>query len=114
MNINFACKTIKIEELIKCSFSLTKTEYNVLIYLLKSNSLPITKLSSKLKLERTSIQKSITNLMEKDLVTRKKIILEKGGYTFLYQSKNKNLIKKQIISLIESWSKSAKKQIRNL
>jgi len=114
MSINFACKTIKIEELIKCSFSLTKTEYNILMFLLKHQEIPLNQIASKLKLERTSIQKAMTSLMIKDLVTRQKIILKKGGYTYLYKSKNKEQIKKQIIKLINIWSKSAKKQIRGL
>ncbi|MBU0957829.1 MAG: MarR family transcriptional regulator [Nanoarchaeota archaeon] len=114
MSINFACKTIKIEELIKCSFDLTKTEYNVLIVLLKTKKVPLNNIASKLKLERTSIQKAITKLMDKNLVTREKIILDKGGYTYLYNSRNKNQIKTEIIKLVESWSKSAKKQIRSL
>lgn len=32
--VTFACKRIRKEELIKCSFDLNKTEYNVLMFLL--------------------------------------------------------------------------------
>jgi len=105
--ITFACKEIKKEELIRCSFNLNKTEYNVLMFLLKNNlDLNAIDIAKNMNLERTTVQKAITGLLEKELVKRKQFNLDKGGYVYIYDVNDKKEIKTKIKQIISQWHKS--------
>jgi len=92
--ITFSCKKISKEDLIKCSLALNKTEYNLLMFLLKKDkSLTAIQISEFMNLDRTTIQKAISNLVEKGLVKRKQKNISGGGYTFLYLIEDKKEIK---------------------
>lgn len=101
--INLACKNITIEELITCAFNITKTEYKIIIQLLKKQNCSSESLSEKLKKDLTTIQKALKSLVEKELVIRKQINLDGGGYKFIYQSISKEDIKIKIETNLKSF-----------
>jgi predicted transcriptional regulator len=110
--ITFSCKKITEEELIRCSFNLNKTEYNVLIFLLRNDRIhTILQISKAMKLERTTIQKAIKNLVEKGLAKRIQKNLSKGGYIFLYKPNNKEEIKSKMKRLTYKWYKHVEETI---
>ena len=112
--ISFSCKKISKEELIRCSFNLNKTEYNVLIFLLENEGKhTILDISKKMNLERTTIQKAIKNLVKNDLVKRTQINLPKGGYIFYYEINNKKNIKYRMKKIVYNWYKSVEDVINN-
>ncbi|OVE74900.1 hypothetical protein BVX95_00905, partial [archaeon D22] len=55
--------------------------------------------------DRTTIQRSIKNLIKKELIHRRQINLESGGYMYYYCINKKDEIKKQIYSNFENWQK---------
>lgn len=111
--ISFACKDIELSELIRCSFDLNKTDYTVLDFLIKNEKeFSVNEISKALKLERSSVQKAIKNLVEKNLVQRWQVNLTKGGYSFIYSIKNKEQIKEDIITIIDGWHKKVKEEIK--
>lgn len=114
--IDFACKTIRLEELIRCSFNLNKTEYKIFSFLIRSKTKDhsISEIAKNLNLDRTSVQKGIQKLFEKKLIFRRQINLKKGGFFYRYAMKDKETIKKEIISLLDSWTNNAKKVIDSL
>jgi len=113
--ITFACKKIKQEELIRCSFNLNKTEYNVLMFLLKKNrKCSVIQISEAMKLERTTVQKALKNLLTKKLVKKWKRNLTKGGCLYLYMVINKEEIKKNMRDIIHNWYREIEKQIKSL
>ena len=62
--VDFACKQIELIEIIKCSFSLNKTEYKILIKLLKHEHwVSIVQISKLTGFERSTVQKAIKNLV---------------------------------------------------
>ena len=82
--VTFSCKKITKEELVSCSFNLNKTKYNLLIFLLKNDKMyTVSQISNVMKLERTTIQKAIKDLVEKKLVRKTQKNLPGGGYVFL-------------------------------
>lgn len=108
----FACKTISFDELIKCSFNLNKTDYNLLTFLIKNDErMTVVEIAEKMGLERSTVQKSIKNLVSSELVKRLQINKEGGGYIFYYQIKDKQYIKHQMMTLMDSWVQKAKDQI---
>ncbi|MFH1770210.1 MAG: MarR family transcriptional regulator [archaeon] len=110
--ISFACKDIKLSELIRCSFNLNKTDYTVFDFLIKNDKeFSVGDIAKKLKLERSSVQKAIKNLVARNLVQRWQINLLKGGYSFLYSIKDKKHIKDDIIAIIDSWQYKVKEEV---
>lgn len=110
--ITFACKNIKLRDLISCSFNLSKTDYDVLMFMLhKQASHSVIGLSRMMKLERTTIQKAIKHLLEKQLVRRLQKNLESGGYQYFYEVYDKEELKSKIKQIVQRWHSAVEKEI---
>jgi len=113
--ITFACRKIKIEEIIRCALALNKTEYNVFMFLLdKGQSFRAIEIAKNLNVDRTTVQKALKSLLEKNLIRRIQKNLVRGGYVFLYSMKDKEEIKKRVIEIIERWYNAAVEKIKKL
>lgn len=113
--MDFGCKRIDGSELIKCTFGLNKTEHKIFAFLLKSRAcLPANDLGKKLELDRTTIQKSMKKLLEKNIVEKKQKNLDSGGYVFYYCIKNKKVIKEKMLEIIKEWNNLANQEIEYL
>ncbi len=113
--ISFACKQITLPELIKCSFDLNKTDYKVFEFLLDNGKeFYINDLAAALDMDRSSVQKAIKNLVERDLVLRKQVNMEGGGYKFFYSINNKQLIKHRMEEIVDTWHNRVKEAIKQL
>jgi predicted transcriptional regulator len=111
--ISFACQDIEFKDLLRCSFQLSKTEYNIFMFLLfKDKYYTTSVLASIMKLDRTTVQKSIKALADKNLVVRSQENLSKGGYTFHYRINNKNEIKQRMQDIVGKWHKEVLKEIK--
>jgi len=110
--ISFACKEIELKDLIKCSFDLNKTDYVVFDFMMKEEKeFSINEVAEILKFERSSVQKAIQTLVSRDLIFRRQINLEQGGYKFVYSINDKENIKKRIEQIINGWHKKVKEAI---
>ena len=110
--ITFACKKIKQEELIRCSFNLNKTEYNVFMFMLKRNQpYTVSRIAKIMRLERTTVQKAVKNLFNKKLIKRIQRNLPRGGYIFIYEINNKDEIKDKMKKIVYEWYKSVEAAI---
>jgi predicted transcriptional regulator len=110
--IQFACKKISRDELFRCSFNLDKTEFNVLKFLLRQKKgISTIEISDNLKLERTTVQKAVTRLIDKKLVSREKQNLPQGGYIYIYKAKDKTRIIQQIKKVVRDWYRAVVKDI---
>jgi len=102
-----ACKTFTVDDLLRCSYDLNKNELRVLKYLLQNGKADVKEISSYLDLERSTVQKILSRLLEKKLVSRMQINLHKG-YKYYYVVKNPKEIKKEIMYLLDRWYERAK------
>jgi predicted transcriptional regulator len=109
--IDFACKRITKEDVLRCSFSLNKTEYTALLFLLKKSG-SIKQISLETNLDRTTIQKALKQLLEKQIIIRKRD--NKKGASYFYCLKNKSDFKKEINSRLNLWYNSVKKEIERI
>jgi|FLOH01.1.fsa_nt_gi predicted transcriptional regulator len=111
--ISFACKSIEIKDLIKCSFDLNKTDYTLFEFLIThKGEFAVGDINNILKLERSTIQKAIKTLLARDLVIRRQVNFGQGGYQFYYSIKDKEAVKERIIAIIDGWQKKAKDAIK--
>ena len=113
--VTFSCKKITEEELTRCSFNLNKTEYHILIFLLRNDKMrTIFQISKAMELERTTVQKAIKSLVEKRLIKRTQKNLSRGGYIFLYKPSNKDEIKNKMKEITYRWYKNVEEAINKL
>jgi predicted transcriptional regulator len=113
--VTFSCKKISQEDLIRCSFDLNKTEYNLFVFLFKKETYySVIEISKLMNLDRTTIQKAIKILLNKKLLKRTQKNISKGGYIFLYKIYDKKEIKIKMKKITIDWSKGIEKAIENL
>jgi predicted transcriptional regulator len=112
--IDFACKKFDMQEIVKCSLSLSKSDFNILKFLLKNNfnKFPTEEIAEELKLDQSTIQRSVKKLYEKGLITRSQMNKEGGGYLFFYKIKNKSEINSLIINIIDNWVEVVKDNVK--
>jgi len=105
MGIDFACKGFEIEEVVKCSLSLTKSDYALLKFLIKhfSKDFSTEELSKELSFEKSTIQRAVKKLHGKNLLFRRQMNSSKGGYLFFYRIKDKKELRKRILDIVEGW-----------
>ncbi len=110
--IDFACKKFDLDEVIKCVLGLSKSEFRLLKFLAGDmQKFTTEELSKKLKLDKSTIQRSIKKLHEKNLVSRSQINQSVGGYIFLYKIKDKDNIRKIVTETLDNWVGTFKKKL---
>jgi len=112
--INFACKKFDLKEVIRCSLTLTKTEFKILEYLIKNSNKQFTaqKISQQFNIGLSTSQKSINGINKKELIKRSQKNLQKGGYLFVYSVKEKEILKKRILEIIHNWMQKVEIKIK--
>ena len=60
-------------------------------------------LAKKLELDKSTIQRAVKKMHEKDLLTRSQINQTVGGYIFLYKIKDKQNLRKIVLNTLEGW-----------
>ncbi|MBN2422245.1 MarR family transcriptional regulator [Candidatus Woesearchaeota archaeon] len=114
--INFACKEFKLDEVIKCSLGLSKSDLCILKYFLKNPEIYFTSetLSKKLDFNITTIQRSVKKLHEKHVLERMQNNLEKGGYIYVYKLKGKKEFSEMILKIISKWMGRVEAELKKL
>lgn len=108
--IDFACKSFKLEEVIKCGLGLSRADCKLMQFLIEYDEHEFTteELAKKLGFNLSTVQRSVKKLHEKEVIYRKQENLSGGGYIFLYKSKEKKVIRKIIMDVVEGWVKKVK------
>ncbi len=112
--ISFACQDIEFSDLLRCSFDMNKTEYNVMMFLLRTDQgYTTSQIADVMGLDRTTVQKAVKKLAEKNIILRLQTNLEKGGYMFIYRIKDKVEIKDKMLKIVEKWYDEVISQIKD-
>jgi len=104
--IDFACKEFKVEDVIKCALNLTRADLKVMKYFLNETEqwVDTESLSNVLKLDISTIQRSVKKLYEKEILQRSQQNLDGGGYVFRYKIHSRSKIKNIIMTVVNSWA----------
>lgn len=104
--IDFACKQFSLDEVLKCSLGLSKADFGVFKFLVENDDDVFTteKISKKLGLNLSTVQRAVKKLFEKQLLKRYQVNLDNGGYVFQYQIKPKKEIREVVMGIVSSWS----------
>lgn len=105
MSVDFACKNIKIENIIKCSFNLSKADMELFKFFLRNENKAFSsnELKKELEFELSTIQKGLKRMYDSQILNKTQKNLEKGGYIFEYNIKSKTEIKKIILEIVNIW-----------
>ncbi|MFP4403385.1 MAG: MarR family transcriptional regulator [Candidatus Woesearchaeota archaeon] len=111
--IKFACKNFKIDDVIKCSLSLNKTDYKIFKYFFDQNDdwVNAEDLSSHLNLHISACQRSLKKLTDKDVLFRKQLNLKNGGYVFIYKIKSLDYLRNLIFDIVSKWTKMVESEL---
>lgn len=119
-------KIFKSGNLFKCILGLNELESNVFSYLLKNKHVTTIELADILEKDRSSIQRSLQNLIELKMIKRDSMSLKaftnlkgyeesnKRGYLFVYTAEDLDYIKNKFTRLLEQWYHSMLKYIDSL
>jgi len=113
--IDFACKKLNLEEVIRCSLNLTKTEYKILDYLIKNHRDQFTtqEVSRIFKMGLSTTQKAIKKISDEGLIKKIQKNRSKGGYILIYSIKEKLILKEKILNIINNWVQKVEIGIKN-
>ncbi len=112
MGIEFACKVFSIDKVLKCSFGLNNTEFRILRFLFKKD-LTVSELSVKLNKNKSTIQRSLQKMINKQLVTKHQRNLKRGGYVFYYRAVSKDKIKERINQIFDGFKQAVTKAVHD-
>ena len=104
--INFACKKLDLDEVMRCGLGLTKTEHAILLFLLDNDWETANDVANKLKISLATAQRSLKNLHSKELIERRQQNLDLGGYLFFYKAKDKDFVKGELKNILSRWVKN--------
>jgi predicted transcriptional regulator len=110
--IDFACKRFELNEVIKCGLSLTKSDLNIMYFLIKNRDrFSSFQISEKLNLELSTVQRALKRLYEKNIVIRSQTNLSNGGYVYRYEIRDKKDLRKIIMIVINNWVKKVEEEL---
>lgn len=110
--IDFACRRFSLEEVIRCGLSLTKADFRILsLFMKEKKSLTSGEIEKSLGLERSTVQRALKKLYEKQILMRSQLNLPSGGYNFYYSVKSKKEIKSLVSSIVGKWVKRVESEL---
>ncbi len=109
--VDFTCKKVALKDLVQCNYNLNDSEYLIFAELMKSKKgLSVKELVEKIEKDRTTVQKILTKLSNRGLVMKRQMNLDRG-FMFVYFSKNREDIVKEMEENIESYFNSIKSSL---
>jgi len=109
--IDFTCKKIVLKDLIQCNYNLNESEYAIFSKLINSKKgYSVKELVEKIGKDRTTVQKIVSKLLKRDLLTKKQINLERG-FMFLYLAKNKENVISEIENNVNNYFNSVRESL---
>lgn len=113
MSLNFVCRIITIEDILRCSYSLNKTEILILKSLIEmKEELEIEEIAKKIRKDRTTVQRGVKKLVETELIKRRQINLKKGGYQYVYSSRPKPELKEKVMKIFDGFKEAVGNEIQ--
>ncbi len=113
--MRFACKRVKLEEILNCSLGINRGEYRLFVLLMRAEKpLSVVECAKRLGRSVSAIQKSMLTLLKKGIVKRRQVNMAKGGYHYIYSISDKDYIKKTLKDNVLLWTDSIVGEIERL
>ncbi|RLI83160.1 TrmB family transcriptional regulator [Archaeoglobales archaeon] len=91
------------EHIVKCVLKLTISELEVYLALIDNPGVGVDELSEIMGKDRSGVYRSLQTLLEKGLVRREYRILKHGGYKYIYNPIDVEILKSILREELEKW-----------
>ena len=109
--IDFRCKNISLKDLVQCNYNLNDSEYAIFSHLMLSKKgLGVKELVEKVGKDRTTVQKILAKMIKKGLLSKRQLNLDRG-FMFVYFSKDKEEVIKEIEDNVEKYINNIKNSL---
>ncbi|WP_456416787.1 helix-turn-helix domain-containing protein [Methanocaldococcus sp.] len=108
------CTTWTFDNLMACVFGIKISDVKVYFDILKNGPSKINEIAERINRNRSTVQRSVQNLMNAGLVKRKQVNIKEGGYYFIYEAIPFKDAKKIIKKTIKEWCNNMEKWIDEL
>ncbi|MEW6722944.1 MAG: helix-turn-helix domain-containing protein [Candidatus Micrarchaeota archaeon] len=114
MKMDMTCIDISIEDLLGCSFGLSRREVSILLRMLDAGGwMPVSTLAARSRRDRSVVQRGLASLMERGLVMRDHRNRARGGYEFIYRAADKGKIRKAVLEKSARFSSMVEGRVRD-
>ena len=109
--IDFTCKKVTLKELVQCNYNLNDSEYLIFSQIMMTKKgLSVKEIVEKIEKDRTTVQKILTKLIKRGLLMKRQVNLDRG-FMFVYFSKNREEIIKEIEANVNSYFNTIKESL---
>ncbi len=109
--MDFTCKKVTLKDLVQCNYNLNDSEYDIFSQIMMTkNGLSVKEIVEKVQKDRTTVQKILTKLLKRGLLMKRQVNLDRG-FMFVYFSKNKEEIIKEIEDNVKAYFESIKSSL---
>lgn len=104
----------EIKKILRCAFDLTDLEVSITL-MLPPEGMRVKEIQNVLKKDRTTIQKSLKSLVDKELIFResKCCVQGKRGRYFVYRSLDRQEIRKRVLTNIDKWYEGLQESVKS-
>jgi len=98
MGIDMTCIDLSVEDLLRCSYGLSRREVSVLLCMLGAGGwMPVSAIARLSRRDRSVVQRSLASLLSRGIAERDHHNRDGGGYEYVYRAKGKRAIKRDIL-----------------
>lgn len=109
--MDFACTTIDVTQLLKCSLGLSKSGCNVVKEFFLANRLTSEEIAEKTTYDLATVQRALKHLTERGVLLRNQVNREGGGYEYVYERVDDEAFMKLIEEVLDTWVVQAKEEV---
>lgn len=102
MRAQIAAGKLEATDIIKCALGIRELEVKTYFTLL-DGPVQVQEIADKLHRNRSTIQRSLTNLISKGLATRRTMSIARGGYYYEYEAAPSSEVKKMVRAALDQW-----------
>lgn len=102
MRAQIAAGKLEATDIIKCALGIRELEVKTYFTLL-DRPMQVQEIADKLQRNRSTIQRSLTNLISKGLATRRTKSITRGGYYYEYEAAPASEVKKMVRTALDQW-----------
>ncbi len=107
------CTGLSVEDLLSCSFGLSRREVAVLLRILHAGDwVPVSDIAAKTRRDRSVVQRTLQKLVGKGIAERSQRNRAGGGYEYLYMARDKKALKRAILEKSRMFCLKVAAQVR--
>jgi len=105
---------LTLENIMCCVFNIKPLDVAVYLTLLRNGPSKVSTVAEMLNRDRSTIQRSMQNLIGAGLVRRKQVNLRRGGYFYRYEAVPFSEVRSKILRIIEEWRDEVRRWIGDI